>query len=113
MWRVESWTAVNAVLYIYIGSPFIPYKSPDPLALIHSADVPRSLGPQLLPDHREAGGGCAGVPNGGGAHLQPCLCATGQMCRVLWGREPGVPSYPNHKCYHAGRMDEGFKVSPM
>lgn len=66
-----------------------------------SVDVPRSVGSQLLPNHWKAGGGGAGVPDRGGAHLQPLLCAAGEVRRLLWGRKPRVPSHTNHKCHHA------------
>lgn len=60
------------------------------------------MGSQLLPDHREARGGGAGVPVGGGAHLQPRLCAAGEVCGLLRGRKPGVPPHSHHKRHHAG-----------
>lgn len=84
--------------------PFFLYKvvHNHPSTLLHSVDVPRGVGSQLLPDHREAGGGGAGVPDRGGAHLQPLLCAAGEVCRLLWRRKPGVSSHPNHKRHHAG-----------
>lgn len=73
--------------------------------LIHSVDVWRSVESQLLQDHREAGGGGAGVPDRGGAHLQPFLRAAGEVCGLLRRREAGVSSHHNHKCHHAGEWD--------
>lgn len=76
-------------------------------SLIHSVDVWRSVESQLLQDHRKAGGGGAGVPDRGGAHLQPFLCAAGEVCRLLRGREAGVSSHHDHKRHHAGEWDIG------
>lgn len=45
--------------------------------LPHSVDVSRGVGSQFLPDHGEAGGSCPGIPDRGGAHLQPLLRAVG------------------------------------
>lgn len=73
--------------------------------LIHSVDVWRSVESQLLQDHWEAGGGGAGVPDRGGAHLQPFLRAAGEVCGLLRRREAGVSSHHNHKCHHAGEWD--------
>lgn len=81
--------------------------TPEFYSLIHSVDVWRSVESQLLQDHREAGGGGAGVPDRGGAHLQPFLRASGEVRRLLRGREAGVSSHHNHKCHHAGEWDTG------
>lgn len=74
-------------------------------SLIPSVDVWRSVESQLLQDHGEAGGGGAGVPDGGGAHLQPFLRAAGEVCGLLRGREAGVSSHHNLKRHHAGERD--------
>ena len=84
-----------------------------PPVLIHSDNVSRGVESQLLPDHREAGGGGAGVSDGGGAHLQPLLRATGEVCRLLRGREPGVSSNPHHKRHHGGERVAWLDVTAL
>lgn len=76
-------------------------------SVIHSVDVWRSVESQLLQDHREAGGGGAGVPHRGGVHLQPFLRAAGEVCGLLRRREAGVSSHHNIKRHHAGEWDAG------
>lgn len=109
----DRWTDNNTALiykYTFIW-PRIPAQCLYcPPTLTHSVDVPRSVGSQLLPDHWEAGGGGAGVPDGGGAHLQPLLRAAGEVCWLLRGREPRVPSHPDHKRHHAGTARELCKI---
>lgn len=70
------------------------------------------MGSQLLPDHREAGGGGAGVPDGGGAHLQPVLRAPGPMRWLLWRREPGVPPHPDLQRHHAAAENPPVGARP-
>lgn len=82
-------------------------QTPTIASLFHSADVWRSVQPQLLQDHREAGGGGAGVPHGGGAHLQPFLRAAGEVRGLLRWREARVSSHHDHKRHHAGERGAG------
>lgn len=75
-----------------------------------SACVWKSLGSQLLPHHWEAGGGGAGIPIGGGAHLQPLLRSPGEVRWLLRRWEPGVSSHSNHKRYHAAVENQAIRT---
>lgn len=64
------------------------------------------MGSQLLQDYREAGGGDARVPVGGGAHLHPIVRPAGALRRLLRERPPGVLPNQHHKRHYAGRDGE-------